>query len=76
MLIALDDIPEKVLATKHRLLQDLFIPSDPERAAVCTHTDRMHPIPIDVFVRLVLSLIRRAEAVVSRRSPSMILHKT
>jgi hypothetical protein len=46
------------------------------RAAVCTHTDRIHPIPIDVFVRLVLSPIRRAEAVISRRSRYLILHKT
>jgi hypothetical protein len=27
------------------------------RAAVCTHTDHIHPIPIDVFVRFVLSPI-------------------
>jgi hypothetical protein len=35
------------------------------RAAVYTHTDRIHLIPIDVFV---LSPIQRAEAAVSRRS--------
>jgi hypothetical protein len=46
------------------------------RAAVCTHTDRIHPIPIDVVVRLVLSPIRRAEAVVSRRPRYLILYKT
>jgi hypothetical protein len=45
-------------------------------AAVCTHTDRIHPIPINIFVRLVLSRVRRAEAVVSRRSWYLILHKT
>jgi hypothetical protein len=26
---------------------------------VCTHTDCIHPIPVDVFVRLVLSPIQR-----------------
>jgi hypothetical protein len=45
-------------------------------AAVCNHIDRIHPIPIDVFVRPVMSPIRRGEAVVSRRSRCLILHKT
>jgi hypothetical protein len=66
MLIALDDSREKVLAAKHPLVHDVFSPGETRRAAVCTHTDRIHPIPIDVFVRLVLSPIRQAEAVVSR----------
>jgi hypothetical protein len=45
-------------------------------AAVCPHTDGIHPIPADVFVRLVLSPVRRAGAVVSRRSRYPIPHKT
>jgi hypothetical protein len=47
-----------------------------KRGAVCTHTDGIHPIPIDVFGRFVLSPIRRVKAVVSRQSRYLILHKT
>jgi hypothetical protein len=42
---------------------------------VCTHTDHIHPIPIDVFVWLVLLPIQRAEVVVSRRSRYMIFQR-
>jgi hypothetical protein len=44
-------------------ISGLFLCST-RRAALYTHTHRIHPIPIDVFVRLVMSRIRRAEAVV------------
>jgi hypothetical protein len=44
---------------------NMIISTMTRRAAVCIHTDRIHPISIDIFVRLVLPPIRRAEAVVS-----------
>jgi hypothetical protein len=64
----------EMMGSCHDSLASFFCQA--RRAAVCTHTDCIHRIPIDIFSRLVLSPIRGAEAVVSRRSWYLILHKT